>query len=290
MQTDVTGFFTAGPMGFQSRSARVSIFAPDGKWRGEGGDLYSDLRGLARGARVSWSPGQKWTPSVSLYVHGSNPASNGATVVALPRPVSVAATCAGGRRGDLGRCRVPPNAVRPAEAGPDGVLPLHARSDRRPRQGGLRRPCSRARRRRLGGDTTVGCRERFQPVAARLDSVAPGAAGQRHAGAVVVDRVGRRRRDQRGDAAGSSRSGPADAACSMGTHRLSAPRGAVRFRPPAEPQQRVLHAGSVGKRELPAIHPVVRRWDGAGVGRGQLDAAAWPPNHRAIRDGVSRHL
>ena len=81
MQTDVTGFFTAGPMGFQSRSARVSIFAPDGKWRGEGGDLYSDLRGLARGARVSWSPGQKWTPSVSLYVHGSNPASNGATVV-----------------------------------------------------------------------------------------------------------------------------------------------------------------------------------------------------------------
>ena len=81
MQTDVTGFFTAGPMGFQSRSARVSIFAPDGKWRGEGGDLYSDLRGLARGARVSWSPSQKWTPSVSLYVHGRFPASNGPTVV-----------------------------------------------------------------------------------------------------------------------------------------------------------------------------------------------------------------
>ena len=81
MQTDVTGFFTAGPMGFQSRSARVSIFAPAGKWRGEGGDLYSDLRGLTRGARVSWSPSQKWTPSVSLYVHGSHPASNGAAVV-----------------------------------------------------------------------------------------------------------------------------------------------------------------------------------------------------------------
>ena len=81
MQTDMTGFFTAGPMGFQSRSARVSIFAPDGRWRGEGGDLYSDLRGLARGARVSWSPSPKWTPSVSLYVRGSHPASNGATVV-----------------------------------------------------------------------------------------------------------------------------------------------------------------------------------------------------------------
>jgi hypothetical protein len=81
MQTDMTGFFTAGPMGFQSRSGRVSIFAPDGRWRGEGGALYSDLRGLARGARVSWSPSQKWTPSVSLYVHGTHPASNEATVV-----------------------------------------------------------------------------------------------------------------------------------------------------------------------------------------------------------------
>ena len=82
MQTDATGFFTAGPMGFLSRSARVSIFAPDGRWRGEGGDLYSDLRGLARGARVSWSLGRKWTPSVGVYVHGSNPASSAATVLA----------------------------------------------------------------------------------------------------------------------------------------------------------------------------------------------------------------
>jgi hypothetical protein len=82
MQTDVTGFFTAGPMGFQSRSVRASIFSPDGRWRGEGGDLYSDLRGLARGARVSWSPVQKWTPSVGVYVHGSNPALSGATVLA----------------------------------------------------------------------------------------------------------------------------------------------------------------------------------------------------------------
>jgi hypothetical protein len=81
LQTDITGFFTAGPLGFQSRNARVSIFAPDGRWRGEGGDLYSDLGGLARGARVSWSPSQKWTPSVSLYLRGLHPAANGATVV-----------------------------------------------------------------------------------------------------------------------------------------------------------------------------------------------------------------
>jgi hypothetical protein len=81
MQTDVSAFLTAGPMGLEARSGHVSIFAPGGKWRGEGGDLYSDLRGLARGARVSWSAGQRWTPSVSLYVK-SDGASKGTTVLA----------------------------------------------------------------------------------------------------------------------------------------------------------------------------------------------------------------
>jgi hypothetical protein len=81
MQTDVSAFLTAGPMGFQASSGHVSVFAPDGKWRGEGGDLYSDLRGLARGARVSWRAGQKWTPSVSVYLHGAG-TSKGATVLA----------------------------------------------------------------------------------------------------------------------------------------------------------------------------------------------------------------
>jgi hypothetical protein len=81
MQTDVSAFLTAGPMGFEARSGRVSVFAPDGKWRGEGGDLYSDLRGLARGARLSWNPGQRWTPSVSLYLKSDGP-SKGTTVLA----------------------------------------------------------------------------------------------------------------------------------------------------------------------------------------------------------------
>jgi hypothetical protein len=81
MQTDMSAFLTAGPMGFEGRSGRVSIFAPDGKWRGEGGDLYSDLRGLARGTRVSWSAGPKWTPSVSLYLKSDGP-SKGTTAFA----------------------------------------------------------------------------------------------------------------------------------------------------------------------------------------------------------------
>jgi protocatechuate 3,4-dioxygenase beta subunit len=68
MQTAVSGFFTVGALGLQSRTARVSMFSTSGRWRGEGGDLYSDLGGLARGARVSWSPRPKWTPSLSLYL------------------------------------------------------------------------------------------------------------------------------------------------------------------------------------------------------------------------------
>jgi hypothetical protein len=86
MQTDVSAFLTAGPMGLQSTSGHVSMFTPDARWRGEGGDLYSDLRGLARGARVSWNgDGQRWTPSVSLYVHRAN----GATVVGYRDRVQV---------------------------------------------------------------------------------------------------------------------------------------------------------------------------------------------------------
>ena len=68
MQTDFSSFFTVGRSGFESRSARLSVFAPDGRWRGEAGDMFSDVRGLARGARVSWSLAERWRPSVAVYV------------------------------------------------------------------------------------------------------------------------------------------------------------------------------------------------------------------------------
>jgi hypothetical protein len=223
-------------MGFQSRSARVSIFAPDGKWRGEGGDLYSDLRGLARGARVSWSLGQKWTPSLGVYVHGSNPASSGATVLAyrdrfqlLPH-VRIGGEVTSDAATFMQTQYTPPRldltAFYRSTRGPIGGHDTGV-------SGGLA----------LGRGLAVSVAIRVSDAASdssqwQLASIraAPGAAGQRHPGTVVVDRVGRRRRDQRADAAGSSRSGPADAACSMGTHRLSTPRGAVRLRPPAEQQ------------------------------------------------------
>ena len=81
MQTDVSAFLTAGPMGLEARSGYASVLSPSGKWRGEGGDLYSDLRGVARGARVSWTDGERWNPTISLYLHRQHTQS-GATVVA----------------------------------------------------------------------------------------------------------------------------------------------------------------------------------------------------------------
>lgn len=88
MQTDFSSFVTAGQSGFEGRSARVSVFAPDGRWRGEGGDMFSDLRGLARGARVSWNPGKRWTPSVAVYVRGPG-APDAATVVSYRDRVQI---------------------------------------------------------------------------------------------------------------------------------------------------------------------------------------------------------
>ena len=82
MQVDLTSFVTSGAIGFQARSGYGSITAPDGKWRGEGGDLFSDVRGQARGARVSWSLGQTWTPSVSVYLRRVAGVTNAPTVLA----------------------------------------------------------------------------------------------------------------------------------------------------------------------------------------------------------------
>jgi hypothetical protein len=82
MQVDLNSFLTSGRKGFEARSGYVSIAGPDGKWRGEGGNLFSDLRGQASGARVSWSHGQTWTPSLSVYLRRVAGGTNSPTVLA----------------------------------------------------------------------------------------------------------------------------------------------------------------------------------------------------------------
>src|SRR3990170_2547355 len=103
-------------------------------------------------------------------------------------------------------------------------------------------------------------------MAARLYSATSGAAGERHAGAVVVDRFVRRWLHERADGPAAPRTGPRDPASSMGTYRLPAPRRAVRLRPTTEPEHGVLHTRPVGQHQLPAIHTMVRRRACAGVG------------------------
>ena len=122
MQTDANLFYTAGPLGFQPTSGHVSMFAPDARWRGEGGDLYSDLRGLARGARVSWNgAGQQWTPSLSLYIHGAN----GATVVGYRDRVQVLPHVRVGGEVTSDGATFLQGRYTPSGTESDGVLPFH---------------------------------------------------------------------------------------------------------------------------------------------------------------------
>src|ERR1700730_7949062 len=127
-------------------------------------------------------------------------------------------------------------------------------------------------------------------MAARVDPAASGAAGERHDRAVVVDGLVRRWFDQRPDGAASIRTGPFQPAHSVGTDRLPTAGPAIRVRQPGGADHGVVHAGALGKPELPAIHAVVRQWAYAAVERGQLDGGAWPTYHGATRDGRSGHL
>jgi hypothetical protein len=59
LQTDANTFLTIGPGGLLMPSGRVSVVQPEGGWGAELGDVISEIRGLARGARLTWS-GQRW--------------------------------------------------------------------------------------------------------------------------------------------------------------------------------------------------------------------------------------
>jgi hypothetical protein len=59
---------TKGRDGLLFEQGAVSVFDPDSCWRAEAGDLFSNLRGASRGARVSWqtATGHR-RPALALY-------------------------------------------------------------------------------------------------------------------------------------------------------------------------------------------------------------------------------
>lgn len=69
-------FLTGNTSGTTVRSGRLAVESPSGAWTTEGGDLLSEMRGLARGVRVSRRLTSRWRPGVSLYVNDSRVAGD----------------------------------------------------------------------------------------------------------------------------------------------------------------------------------------------------------------------
>ena len=59
--------FTFGPQGPLFDHGTIWIQHADHRWFAEGGDLFSDLRGPATGARLSWQINDHWRPSLAVY-------------------------------------------------------------------------------------------------------------------------------------------------------------------------------------------------------------------------------
>jgi hypothetical protein len=71
IQTDFNAFVTAGTFGIEAPNARLTLVHPLAGWAAEAGDVVSELRGLARGARFAWTRHKWHRPTVSLYLPNS---------------------------------------------------------------------------------------------------------------------------------------------------------------------------------------------------------------------------
>ena len=61
-------FLTGGVDGLMFRSGRLTLRQADGAWGLEAGDVLSEIRGVARGARFTKSIGARWSPSIGVYL------------------------------------------------------------------------------------------------------------------------------------------------------------------------------------------------------------------------------
>src|SRR5205823_10396663 len=71
LNSDFTSFVTMGPQGLNVRSGRFSLTDSERGWGLEAGQLFTDLRGLARGVRGSWRLANNQS-SLSFYRRDSH--------------------------------------------------------------------------------------------------------------------------------------------------------------------------------------------------------------------------
>ena len=76
----VSSFLTGNGRRAELRSGRIALESPSGAWTTEGGDLLSEMRGLARGVRLSRRLTSRWRPGVSFYVNDSRVLNDRAAV------------------------------------------------------------------------------------------------------------------------------------------------------------------------------------------------------------------
>jgi Carboxypeptidase regulatory-like domain/SdrD B-like domain len=71
IDTQLNSFLTFGEAGVEAPSANLTLVDTGSGWGGEAGDVYTELRGLARGVRLSRSLANGRRPTVSLYLPNS---------------------------------------------------------------------------------------------------------------------------------------------------------------------------------------------------------------------------
>jgi hypothetical protein len=67
IQVQTNALVTKGSTGVLFDSGSLSLFDPDRHWRFEGGDVFSNLRGVSRGGRLSWQSAGGRRPAISIY-------------------------------------------------------------------------------------------------------------------------------------------------------------------------------------------------------------------------------
>jgi hypothetical protein len=71
VETQLNSFVTFGDAGVEAPSAMLSLVDTASGWGGEAGDVFTELRGLARGLRVSRALANGRQPAVSVYLPNS---------------------------------------------------------------------------------------------------------------------------------------------------------------------------------------------------------------------------